>query len=108
MSAEDELERCAFCGRSGLELTRHHLIPRARHKRPRTRRAFTRDQMKHDTAQACRPCHRMIHATLTESELAAAYHTVPDLKSHPDLSRFFKWAGKQAPNRAVAVRKPRR
>ena len=98
---------CAFCGRTGLELTRHHLIPRSRHNKARTRRTFTRQQMKHDLVPACRPCHRTIHATLSEAELAAAYHTVPDLKSHPELQRFFRWAAKQPPDLRVSVRKPR-
>ena len=50
----------------------------------------------------------MIHATLTEAELAASYHTVAALRSHPELERFFGWARRQPTDRRIAIRRPNR
>ncbi|BAM02965.1 hypothetical protein [Phycisphaera mikurensis] len=98
---------CALCGRAGVPLTKHHLVPRATHGRARIKREHAGVDLKHATAPLCRPCHRTVHATLSERELAERYHTVEALRSHPALARFARFAAKQDPHRRVAVRKPR-
>lgn len=40
-------------------------------------------------------CHREIHATLTEAELARNYHTIAALRAHPRLARFVDWVAKR-------------
>jgi hypothetical protein len=82
---------CALCGRAGLPLTAHHLIPRALHRRKWVRRRFGSEEPKRRVVDLCRPCHRHIHATLTEAELARSYNTVPDLLAHPEIRRFVDW-----------------
>ena len=42
-------------------------------------------------------CHREIHATLTEVELARDYDTIEALKTHPRLEKFIKWVRKRPP-----------
>ncbi|MEM1075872.1 MAG: HNH endonuclease [Pseudomonadota bacterium] len=42
-------------------------------------------------------CHREIHATLTEAELASDYNTVTALRTHPRLQRFLAWVRKRPP-----------
>lgn len=42
-------------------------------------------------------CHREIHATLTESELARDFNTVETLKAHPRLAKFLDWVRKRPP-----------
>lgn len=42
-------------------------------------------------------CHREIHATLTEAELARDYNTVEALKCHPRLAKFLIWVRKRPP-----------
>lgn len=42
-------------------------------------------------------CHREIHATLTEAELARDYATVDALRAHPRLQKFFAWVRKRPP-----------
>ena len=42
-------------------------------------------------------CHREIHATLTEAELARVYSTPEALKSHPRLAKFIAWVRKRPP-----------
>ena len=36
-------------------------------------------------------CHKEIHATLSEKELAQHFFTIERLKEHPRLLRFIKW-----------------
>ena len=40
-------------------------------------------------------CHRTIHKTLSETDLARNYATVEALRGHPELRRFFDWVGKR-------------
>lgn len=42
-------------------------------------------------------CHKEIHATLTEAELARVYNTPEMLRSHPRLAKFFAWVAKRPP-----------
>ena len=43
-------------------------------------------------------CHKEIHATLSEAELARVYNTPEMLRSHPRLEKFFKWVAKRPPD----------
>ena len=42
-------------------------------------------------------CHREIHASLTEAELARDYNTVEALRRHPRLAKFIAWVAKRPP-----------
>ncbi|PTX74013.1 HNH endonuclease [Sulfitobacter mediterraneus] len=42
-------------------------------------------------------CHREIHATLTEAELAQSYNTPEALLGHPRLAKFARWVAKRPP-----------
>ncbi|WP_298968542.1 HNH endonuclease [uncultured Roseobacter sp.] len=42
-------------------------------------------------------CHREIHATLSEAELARDYATVGALRAHPRLAKFIAWVAKRPP-----------
>ena len=48
-------------------------------------------------AQSVYICHREIHATLSETELARDYATVEALRDHPRLDRFIRWVRKRPP-----------
>ncbi len=89
--------RCELCRREGVELTRHHLIPRSTHGRRRIRRRFDRQQRQNAVLWLCRPCHKQLHALIPEMELALRYHTREALLSHPELSRFIAWIRKRPP-----------
>jgi hypothetical protein len=99
---------CALCGRTGEKLTEHHLVPRCRVRKGRRRRK-SRDQMKQlaasddATVMLCQPCHHMIHATLSEKELARHYSSVEALVEHPEIARFVAWVRGKEPGR-VSVR----
>ena len=96
---------CGLCGRAAQDLTRHHLIPRTRHKNKRNKEMFDRQEI-HRTVGLCRPCHRHIHATLDNKVLEREYNTVEALLSHPDIRRFVEWIRKK-PHGTVR-RNPRR
>ena len=64
---EDTAPLCALCGRPippGVPQSRHHLIPKLRGGKGG------------ETVLLHQICHKEIHATLTETELARAYNTV--------------------------------
>ena len=82
---------CELCGRNGVELTRHHLIPRMRHRNRTTQKKFSRDEMQGNLLLVCRACHNHIHDVLTEKELANSYHSREALLEHEDIRRFVQW-----------------
>ena len=101
-----EERRCAPCQRTATHLTRHHLIPRTVHRRPRTRRNFTRDQRR-TVVLLCRACHKQIHSFFTESELARTYCSIEALAADPEIARFIEWMARQGPTVDVPVRRRR-
>ncbi|MEM1028409.1 MAG: hypothetical protein AAGJ38_10030 [Planctomycetota bacterium] len=96
---------CQLCGRSGLELTRHHLVPKARHNKPRTRRLHPGVNLDTHVAMLCRPCHATVHLHLSEQELAEGYHTLDALAGHPEVARFVKWVRRKPVDLHVSVRR---
>jgi len=84
-------ERCELCGRQIGELTKHHLIPRTRHRNKRLRKRFSLEEMKARVAWLCDPCHKTVHAVFTEKELEAEFNTLEALRAHPDVREFIKW-----------------
>ncbi|HEB57649.1 MAG TPA: hypothetical protein ENJ01_00315 [Gammaproteobacteria bacterium] len=88
---------CALCGRRGVSLTRHHLIPRSRHRHRATRRQFSYAQCVTAILMICKPCHKQIHALFSEKELARYYHTRERLAAHADMQRFITWIARKPP-----------
>lgn len=82
---------CQLCGRGLVLLTRHHLIPRARHRKKRNRRLFDREEVRTRILWICRPCHDHIHQILSEKEMEARYHSREALLDHPAVDRFVTW-----------------
>lgn len=75
---------CALCERPlGVKVEWHHPVPKSEGGR--------------ETAPVHPICHRTIHATLTNVELARDYSDFAALRAHPDVARFLRWiAGKPA------------
>ncbi|MEM6409544.1 MAG: HNH endonuclease [Pseudomonadota bacterium] len=42
-------------------------------------------------------CHKEIHATLSEAELAREFNTPEALRAHPRLAKFISWVQKRPP-----------
>ena len=95
---------CELCARTQLPLTRHHLIPLARHNKARTQRRFSRDTMKTDIAMLCRPCHSQIHRLFDNHELAGYYHTIERLQQHSEVQKFINWAKKRPVGLKIRVK----
>lgn len=86
--------RCWLCGRPlGRRVEAHHPLPRSRGGR---------------TTVPLHPiCHRAIHASFSNAELARAGDPAT-LRAHPTLARFLDWIGDKPPDfhaRTAARRK---
>jgi 5-methylcytosine-specific restriction endonuclease McrA len=80
------LGACPLCGRplvAGKSVDEHHLIPKSQGGR--------------DTHSVHRICHRKIHATFTEKELARNYSNWEALQAQVDIRAFITWVQKKAP-----------
>lgn len=102
---EDDRKICALCGREVEELTRHHLIPRKRHKLCRKRGLDRRDLER--TVPLCLPCHDHIHTHFTEAELAERYNTLAALLEREEVRDFVAWVRKQPSTRVRLSRRRR-
>jgi hypothetical protein len=80
------LPPCPLCGReliAGKSVDEHHLLPKSQGGR--------------ETQTIHRICHRKIHATFSEKELARNYTTWEALQAHEDIAAFIAWVQKKAP-----------
>ena len=71
---------CPLCGRPlepGPSVDEHHLVPRSQGGKAKS--------------TIHRICHRKIHATLSERELAADYSHWAALQAHPEIAAFVTW-----------------
>lgn len=85
---DDAVPICALCGRPippGVPQSRHHLVPRLRGGKGG------------ETVLLHQICHKEIHATLSETELARVYNTPEALRAHPHLAKFVAWVAKRPP-----------
>jgi hypothetical protein len=80
------LGNCPLCDRPlvvGRSVDEHHLVPKSQGGR--------------HTSTVHRICHRKIHATFSEKELARSYATWVALQAHPEIGSFIVWVQKKAP-----------
>jgi hypothetical protein len=82
-----ELAPCPLCGRplpNDATVDDHHLLPKSQ--------GGTRAERIH------RICHRKIHATFTERELALGYASWQALRAHPEVVAFIAWVKSKDPS----------
>mgnify|MGYP000288909393 FL=1 len=82
MSDDGDAPLCPLCQRPippNVPQSRHHLIPRLKGGKGGP------------TVVVHHICHREIHATLTEAELARSYSDIDALRNHPHLKTFIRW-----------------
>ena len=85
---------CELCERFVKRLTKHHLIPKTRHKNKRNKKNFDRQEVKDRVLWVCRECHNHIHQIFTNKELEYDYNTKEKLISHPEIAKFIAWISK--------------
>lgn len=85
---------CWLCGRVlGRKVEWHHPVPKSRGGR---------------AVEAVHPiCHRTIHATLTNAELARAWADPAALRAHPAMARFLNWIVDKPPDFHAPTRRRR-
>ena len=94
-SAEAAEPVCPLCLRPippDVPQSRHHLIPKLKGGRGG------------ETVLLHHICHKTIHKTLREGELARSFNTVEALRAQPDLARFWAWIAKRPPGFTGKVR----
>lgn len=99
------LQTCVLCGREVSQLTIHHLIPRTRHKNRKNKRTFSRKEVRGRLILVCAPCHKNIHAVLSNKELERDYNTIDALRCHPKIKNFTQWITDKPPHMHVVVHK---
>ncbi|MFW5840000.1 MAG: hypothetical protein ACOCZE_05410, partial [Planctomycetota bacterium] len=70
----------------------------------KNKKMFDRQEVHERIAMFCNPCHKTVHATLSEKELEQVYNDVESLRQHPDIARFVKWVRKQPSGTNIRVR----
>ncbi len=90
---------CPLCLRPippGVPASLHHLIPKLKGGKGG------------ETVLLHHICHKEIHATFTEGELARQYNTPEALRAHSRIARFVEWVAKRPPDFMSKVPKRRR
>lgn len=91
-----ETETCDLCGRPGQELTKHHLIPRAVHRKKRFANRFGKQEMRQRGLMLCKLCHNGLHDLFpNEKELADKYNTREALLADERVKKHVAWVRKQ-------------
>ena len=77
---------CPLCGRplgDGARVEQHHLVPRSQ------------GGLRTDAVHGI--CHRKIHATFSDRELARELNTWTALRAHPSMHDFIRWVADKSP-----------
>lgn len=83
-----DVPHCALCGRPvppDVPQSLHHLVPRLK------------GGGRGPVVLLHHICHKEIHATLSEAELARDFATPEALRAHPRLARFIAWVQRRPP-----------
>ena len=89
MYPPNESTTCELCRRVVPKslITRHHVTPKSEGGRHA------------DKAALCKPCHKQVHATFSNKELARLYADLDALRTAEALQPFLQWITKQKPGR---------
>ena len=87
-------QACGLCDRPlGVRIEWHHVVPKSEGGR--------------DTVPLHPICHRTIHATASNADLARLYPTLRALRDREDIRRFVAWIADKPPDfHAPTRRKP--
>lgn len=100
-----EPRRCELCHRRVPVTTVHHLFPKTLHRNKKIRACYDGGWLRAQTVDLCKPCHKQLHALISEKEMASHYHTIPRLLLHPEVARFVEWVRDRPGDTTVPVRR---
>lgn len=87
-------DRCWLCARTlGARVEYHHPVPKSRGGR--------------ETRPVHPICHRALHTTFTNKELARVDDDPAALATNPDLERFLAWIASKPPDFHAPTRRAR-
>ena len=90
---DNDADRCGLCERPlGRKVEWHHRIPKSR--------GGTEVLAVHPI------CHRIIHASVSNHELATIFAEIDALKARPDISRFLRWIADKPADFHAPTRRP--
>ncbi len=85
---------CALCGRPlGTRTEWHHVVPRSE--------GGTETEPVHPI------CHRTIHATVSNADLARVWGTLERLREQPGIAAFLRWVADKPPDFHAPTRRRR-
>lgn len=86
------MEQCPLCKRElGLvRVEEHHLVPKSKKGK--------------ETVQLHGICHRFIHSTFSEKELATYYNTIERLLESEAIQKFVNWVSKKEPSFYISTK----
>lgn len=87
---------CPLCLRAipaDVPQSLHHLIPKSKGGR------------KGPTVLLHHQCHKEIHASMSDVELARSYSSIEALRTHPRLAKYIRWVAKRPPEFLSRTRK---
>ncbi|AZI43714.1 HNH endonuclease [Deinococcus psychrotolerans] len=79
-------------------MTEHHLIPKSQGRR----RGVKIHAL--PTVMLCGACHKFLHKTFSNAELAGELNSVDALLEQESVQRFVAWLSKQPATKGVKVR----
>lgn len=85
---------CALCGRPlGARTEWHHVVPKSEGGR--------------ETVPLHPICHRTVHASASNADLARRYPTLEALRGREDVARFLAWIADKPPDFHAPTRRAR-
>ena len=90
---------CPLCLRAipaDVPQSLHHLIPKSKGGR------------KGPTGLLHHQCHKEIHASMSDVELARSYSSIEALRAHPRLAKYIRWVAKRPLGYLSKAKKQRR
>jgi hypothetical protein len=91
----NQIDRCCeMCGRSGVELTKHHCYPKST-QRSKWFKSHCNKEDKNKGIEICWLCHEGIHTLFTEKELCRFYNDLETLMANERILKHIEWVRKQ-------------
>jgi len=87
---------CTLCGRTAPR-SRHHLTPKSKARRKK------KDDEPVVLAGTCVDCHRKVHASFSNNDLAKSYETIENLRDAPGMAEWLKFISRKPGTERVAT-----